>query len=363
MEQRFIRRVRLGSGEICGLTGVTAAGGCVASLLYLLPPGGATWLSAILSLALVSLGMAICRACMRQTGETCLYTALCTALGSVVARVAVGLWALAMVGVGGVLLAQLLALVGEAALPEMPGWLVAGCLLISVVALAAGGVIAQGRLAGLLRWVFVALLGLMILAGAYNCRYDRLFPLLGQGVKQVVDTGVAGSAAGLGAIGVLFFGHTARDEEALTRGSRRGLLLGGSAAVICLIVVSMYVTPEMGAWVQHPLYGLTAAADYGQFFQRPGPVFLFLLIPVPLLAAGFLATGGGSLLGRALRIPGRRVPVGIGVAGAAAVAWVLSSDGAGALALRSVAQWIWVVALGVPVLAGLGWLRSKRRDA
>lgn len=155
------------------------------------------------------------------------------------------------------------------------------------------------------------LLGMLIvlLLGANHMDPRALRPVLGYGWGQVMRATIFPAAVYVELIAVCMLTPRVRDPERMVRAGLIGAFLAGlvaSLASACLIM--FYGAPRTRRLV-YPLYDLTRAISFGDFFERMDALFIFTWTAGSFIIVALLLWVCSSGLAHLLRIQESRVLV------------------------------------------------------
>lgn len=162
--------------------------------------------------------------------------------------------------------------------PYTPPSFLIGSMLLIVAISAYLGIETIARVAKLAAYMALfAYLVLIVLSAGYS-KFAHLFPILGYGMGKTVTTALSRTSAFGEVIILAVFAGSLQGASHIKKAGFISLILSGvllSFAQLCFILVFSYTsTVEITA----PLYVLVRLINYGSFFQRLDPLFLFLWV-------------------------------------------------------------------------------------
>jgi len=169
-------------------------------------------------------------------------------------------------------------------LPVSPPSYIMGLFLIGVLVVGIFGLETQARLARVVAPVlFISLVAVLILA-MQNYSIYRLLPIFGYGLDKIIIRGIRrNSVYGYSIIAAIIAGSL-QGIEHIKKIGYTSIIISGIIISICLLCFSLTFPYYAAQEITSPLYDMVSLIDYGRFFQRLDPVFLFTWNIATLLA-------------------------------------------------------------------------------
>lgn len=187
-------------------------------------------------------------------------------------------------------------------LPVSPPSYIMGLFLIGVLIVSIYGLETQARLARVLAPVlFIGLVAVLILAGQ-NYSIHRLSPFFGYGLDKIIIRGIRrNSVYGYSIIAAIIAGSL-QGLEHIKKVGYASIIISAiliSGCVLCFSLTFPYYTAQE---ITSPLYEMVSLIDYGRFFQRLDPIFLFTWNIATLLAVTVEVYMAASIYCKVFRI-------------------------------------------------------------
>lgn len=117
---------------------------------------------------------------------------------------------------------------------------------------------------------------LVLILATQRYEFFRLFPLLGHGLSKTVIHGLLRCSFYGEVLILAVIAGSLQGIKYLKKAGYISLLLSGILVAIALLAFTMAFPYYAGAEITAPMYQLSAMIDYGRFFQRIEPIFLFI---------------------------------------------------------------------------------------
>lgn len=205
-------------------------------------------------------------------------------LGKVIGPVFSGILTIWMIFYASTLLREFVDVLKVYVLPLSPVYYIVGLFMLGVIILSYVGletIVRTGKL-----FVYTVLVGylLLIVLSWQNYDFHRMFPIWGYGFKNTAIHGILRSST-YGDVIIL----------AVIAGSLQGVSHIRKAGYISILISTLLISISFAAFtlafpyytlqeVTAPMYELATLIDYGRFFNRLDPIFLFIWIVSSLVS-------------------------------------------------------------------------------
>ena len=115
-----------------------------------------------------------------------------------------------------------------------------------------------------------------IIISAKNYQFHRLFPILGYGIGNTISEGIIRSASYGEVIILAVIAGSLQGVKNIKKAGYKSLILTAVLLSSSLLASSLTFAYYTKQEIASSLYSMTMLIDYGRFFQRLDPIFLFL---------------------------------------------------------------------------------------
>lgn len=172
--------------------------------------------------------------------------------------------------------------------PQTPISILIGTFLTILIVAVFLGLESIARVATLAGYPLLIGFILLLLLSAQNFKTTNLFPFFGYGLNKTILEGVTRSSAYSEVIVLTVFAGSLQGVEHIKKAGYIALILSGlivSTGILCMSLVFPYYTMQE---LIAPLYIMARTINYGVFFQRLDPIFLFLYIMSTIIASSIV---------------------------------------------------------------------------
>lgn len=161
-------------------------------------------------------------------------------------------------------------------LPLSPPSFIIGFICAVFVLAAFLGLESIARVSKLFAWVL--LLGLLTVLALSTQNYSlyRIFPIFGYGIGTTVYNGILRSSAYGDLIIIAIFADSLQGIKHVKKAGYLSFAITGVLTAAILLTFTMAFPYHTGREITAPMYLLTSLIDYGGFFKRLEPIFLFV---------------------------------------------------------------------------------------
>ena len=132
------------------------------------------------------------------------------------------------------------------------------------------------RVAKEMAYILLFGLILVLILSVQNYQFHRMFPILGYGVGSIISHGVARSSVYGQVIILAIIAGSQQGAKNIKKAGYISLVLSGVLISVLLLALELAFPYYILQEVTSPMYELISLIDYGRFFSRLDPLFLFI---------------------------------------------------------------------------------------
>lgn len=160
-------------------------------------------------------------------------------------------------------------------LPLTPISFLTGIFVAVVTVVSFLGLETIARYAKLSSYILLASFITVLILASQKYEAFRMFPIFGHGLAKTIQHGIARSSFYGEVLIVAAVAGSLQGIEYVKKAGYLSLALSGILVSSALLAFTLTFPYYTGAEITAPMYQLTAMIDYGRFFQRLEPIFLF----------------------------------------------------------------------------------------
>ncbi|HOJ10035.1 MAG TPA: GerAB/ArcD/ProY family transporter [Clostridiales bacterium] len=248
-------------------------------------------------------------------------------------------------------------------LPLSPPSYIIGIFVLGVIVLGILGLETQARFARLIAPVLLISFIAGLILAAPNYQVHRIKPVFGYGLGNVVIHGLFRSSVYGYAIIAVIIAKSLQGTKYVKMVGYTSIILSGILISSALLAFSLTFPYYIAQEVTSPLYQMTALIDFGRFFQRLDPLFLFIWNISTLIAVSIQLYISASIYSKIFRIQDIGpiiIPLSIIAFATAMMPKDLESIALGYVnTLREYAWLVYYVPAFIALIAA--WLRGKEK--
>lgn len=169
-----------------------------------------------------------------------------------------------------------------------PPLLLTSFLVATMIVMCWWGLEAIARYAKLVIYIMlVGFAGILILS-IQNYQWHRLYPIWGYGLDRTVISGLARSSAYGDILIIGIIAKSMHGTKQIKKAGYLSLIFSGILVSISLLAFSLTFSYYSLREITSPMYLMTSLIDYGIFFQRLEPFFMFIWIISSLISTAVL---------------------------------------------------------------------------
>ena len=169
-------------------------------------------------------------------------------------------------------------------LPLSPPSYIIGLLLFGVIVVGIRGLETQARFARMVGPTLLISLISVLLLSTQNYQTHRLNPIFGYGFNNIIIHGLRRNSVYGYTIIVAVIASSLQGTKNIKKIGYTSIILSGVLISACLLSFSLTFPYYTAQEITSPLYQMVSLLDYGRFFQRLDPLFLFVWIIATLIA-------------------------------------------------------------------------------
>lgn len=250
--------------------------------------GPATWYLTLISAAVAIIGFTFIYFLLKRFPGKDIVEIFELSMGKIAGFIFSAILAVWLVFYGSVRLREFAEVLRVYVLPLSPCKYIILIFMAVITTLCFLGLEPIARFAKLAAYVLLFGLIVVLVLSFQNYEFHRLFPILGNGIRDTLFHGVRRSSVYGEVIILAVFGSSLQGTSHIKKSGYISLILSGLLISACLLGITLafsyYVAQEMTS----PMYELTALIDYGRFFSRLDPIFLFIWIISSMIAVSIL---------------------------------------------------------------------------
>lgn len=239
--------------------------------------GTAGWYMTLISASVAALGFTFMYLLLKRFPGKDIIEIFEITFGRIIGFVFSALLALLMLFIAAVRTREFSEVLKVYVLPLTPMPIVLIIFIIVAAILNILGLETIARLSKLTAYIMVVGFLIVIILGQQNYDTNRLFPILGYGIGKTLYHGVVRSSVYGEVIILAVIAGSLQGTKHIRKAGFVSIVL--SAFFICIALLSFILTfPYYVAMeVTSPMYELVTLIDYGRFFQRVDPIYLFIM--------------------------------------------------------------------------------------
>lgn len=198
-------------------------------------------------------------------------------MGSAIGFIFSAVFAILMLVIAGIRAREFTEVLKVFILPLTPTPVILVLFFAAVAVLNILGIETVARLAKLTSYAMLAGFSLVIIAGQQNYRFHRLFPILGYGIGKTIYNGVVRSSVYGEVIILAVIAGSLQGVKYIKKAGFTGIALSSLFISIALLAFILTFPYYIAMEITSPMYEMVTLIDYGRYFQRIDPVFLFIM--------------------------------------------------------------------------------------
>ncbi|MCL5072617.1 MAG: spore germination protein [Actinobacteria bacterium] len=238
--------------------------------------GTTGWLMTLISAGTAMLGFSFIYLLLKRFPDKDIVEIFEISLGRILGFMFAGALALSMIFVAATRMREFTEVLKVYVLPLSPPSFILGIFVIGAAIMCLLGLETIARFAKLSAYALLLSFILVLALGWKNYDIHRIFPILGYGAWPLVHHGLIRSSAYGEVVILSVIAGSLQGTKYIKRVGFISLVLSGliiSASILAFTLTFPYYTAKE---VTSPMYQMTTLIDYGRFFQRIDPVFLFV---------------------------------------------------------------------------------------
>lgn len=157
-----------------------------------------------------------------------------------------------------------------------PSAFIISFFVATIVILSFLGLEGIARYSRLISYILVIGFILVIILSSQHYETRRLFPILGNGLGTTIKTGLIRSSAYGEVIIIAIFAKSMHNMKEIKKAGYTSLLISTIIVSIMLLAINLTFAYYMAEEITAAMYEMSILINYGVFFQRIEPVFLFI---------------------------------------------------------------------------------------
>lgn len=168
--------------------------------------------------------------------------------------------------------------------PLSPNWLIIGIYVVCVFTLCILGLESIARFAKLLIYFLLAGIIVVLVLNIQNYHPNYLYPILGNGLDKTLVNGIIRNSVYGEVILLAVFAESWQGIKHIKREGIISIILSAVLISLSLLAYTLTFPYYTAKDITAPMYEMTTLIDYGRFFQRVEPIFLFIWIISTLIS-------------------------------------------------------------------------------
>lgn len=250
--------------------------------------GPATWYLTLISAVVAIIGFTFIYLLLKRFPGKDIIEVFELSLGKIAGFVFSAILAVWLVFYGSVRLREFAEVLRVYVLPLSPCKYVVLIFMAVITTLCLLGLEPIARFAKLIAYVLLFGLIAVLVLSWQNYEFHRLFPILGNGIGNTILHGVRRSSPYGEVIILAVTAGSLQGASHIKKAGYVSLILSGLLISACLLGITLAFPYYVAQEITSPMYELTALIDYGRFFSRIDPIFLFIWIISSMIAVPVL---------------------------------------------------------------------------